>query len=91
MANFHPGLYARLCRDAASRPEAAGRLQELQDLLGFASLVEHQAYPVNAKYFLQREGLPFTLHARVRPAGDLTSAGRLEVEQLRRVVERCGI
>ena len=54
----------------------------------FASLIERQSYPVNAKYFLQLEGLPITLHTRVRDPADLTSAGRLEVQQFRAMTQR---
>ena len=85
MANFHPKVYAWLCGYWAAEPEKAQRLQEF---LGFASLIERQAYPVNAKYFLQLEGLPVTLHTRARDVRDLTSAGRLEVQQFRAVGQR---
>jgi 4-hydroxy-tetrahydrodipicolinate synthase len=85
MANFHPELYAWLCEDWEAEPETAARLQ---DFLGFASLIERQTYPVNAKYFLQLEGLPVTLHTRTRDPHDLTSAGRLEVQQFRAVAQR---
>lgn len=85
MANFVPQLYVWLCENWALEPEKAARLQ---DFLGFASLLERQAYPVTAKYFLQLEGLPLTLHTRARDSRDLTSAGRLEVQQFRAVAER---
>jgi hypothetical protein len=38
---------------------------------------------VCAKYYLQLEGVPLTLHTRVRPASDLLDRFRREVEQLR--------
>ena len=85
MANFVPQVYAWLCRNWAAEPEKAARVQEL---LGCASLLERQVYPVNAKYFLQLEGLPLTLRTRARDPRDLTSAGRLEVQQFRAVVRR---
>jgi 4-hydroxy-tetrahydrodipicolinate synthase len=38
---------------------------------------------VNAKYYLQLEGLPITLHTRSRDSRDLTPSCRLEVAQFR--------
>jgi 4-hydroxy-tetrahydrodipicolinate synthase len=80
MANFHPELYAWLCRNWQRAPEQA---QELQDFLGVASLMGGQVYPVNAKHYLQLEGVPMTLQTRTRPADELRSDHRLQVEQLR--------
>ena len=80
MANFHPQLYVWLTRNWAAFPEKADKLQ---NYLGSASVIEQQFYPVNAKYFLQLEGLNITLNTRMRKAADFTTANRLEVEQLR--------
>jgi 4-hydroxy-tetrahydrodipicolinate synthase len=82
MANFHPELYAWLCRRWRESPEQA---RQLQDFLGVASLMGRQIYPVNAKYYLQLEGVPLTLQTRTRKAGELLSDHRLQVEQLRRM------
>lgn len=80
MGNIHPELYAWLCRTWAEAPTAAARLQ---DFLGVASMLGARAYPVCAKYYLQLEGLPISLHTRTRPAADLTPSIKLEVAQLR--------
>jgi 4-hydroxy-tetrahydrodipicolinate synthase len=80
MANFHPELYAWLCRNWRRAPKQA---QDLQAFLGVASLMGGQVYPVNAKYYLQLEGVPMTLQTRTRPADELRSDHRLQVEQLR--------
>jgi 4-hydroxy-tetrahydrodipicolinate synthase len=80
MANFHPELYAWLCRNWQSAPQQA---QDLQAFLGVASLMGGQIYPVNAKYGLQLEGLPITLHTRTRRVDELRSDHMLQVEQLR--------
>ena len=85
MANFHPELYAWMWQNWQTAPAAA---QRLQDFLGSASLIERQVYPVNAKYYLQLEGLPLTLHTRSRACQDLTSSARLEVVQWRAVAQR---
>lgn len=80
MANFHPELYAWLCRNWRRAPKEA---QELQAFLGVTSLMGGQVYPVNAKVYLQLEGVPISLQTRTRPASELRSDHRLQVEQLR--------
>jgi 4-hydroxy-tetrahydrodipicolinate synthase len=78
MANFHPELYAWLCRKWRQEPEAA---QLLQAFLGVVS--GGPLYPVSAKYYLQLEGLPMTLHSRTRRAKELLPVHKLQMEQLR--------
>ncbi|MGC9523767.1 MAG: dihydrodipicolinate synthase family protein [Anaerolineae bacterium] len=80
MGNVHPQLYAWLCRHWRDAPERAERLQAF---LGVSSAIEARAYPVCAKYHLQLEGVPISLHTRTRPASDLIDAYRREVTQLR--------
>ncbi|WJH33462.1 dihydrodipicolinate synthase family protein [Paenibacillus sp. CC-CFT747] len=79
MANFHPDLYVRLLEIHDRLPEEAERLQAF---LGLASVIENQVYPVNAKYYLQLEGLPIGLHTRTKDKALLTYSNRREVEQL---------
>jgi len=85
MANFHPALYVGLCRDWEKNPDAAERLM---DFLGPASVIETQCYPVNAKYHLSLEGVPFGLETRSKDPKNFRSFHRLEVEQLRRLTGR---
>jgi len=82
MANFHPHLYVSLCRDWAVNDERAERLM---DFLGAASVIELQCYPVNAKYHLKLEGVPFGLTTRSRDPKSFMKYHRLEVEQLHRL------
>lgn len=79
MTNFHADLYSWLCANWKKEPEAA---EELQDFLGFASIIEHQLYPVNAMYALELEGLPIKLASRRTDASRFGESMRLEVEQL---------
>ena len=53
MANFHPQLYAWLCRNWKRKPAEA---EGLQAWLGTASAIEGPLYPRNAKAFLQPRG-----------------------------------
>jgi 4-hydroxy-tetrahydrodipicolinate synthase len=85
MANFHPDLYVRLVEGHRRNPKTAERLQAF---LGFASLIERQYYPVNAKYALSLEGLPVTTASRTRDPNGLTGAMRMEVEQMVAVAAR---
>lgn len=84
MANFHPELYDWVFRNSDSLPDGA---ELLQNFLGMASLIERQLYPVNAKYYLGLEGIPIGLESRRVDPSRLTSANRLEIEQLRAVTK----
>jgi 4-hydroxy-tetrahydrodipicolinate synthase len=79
MANFHPELYAWLIQNWKSD---YNRAKQLQNFLGMASLVERQVYPVNAKYFLQLEGLNILINSRTRNVSDFTASCRIEVDEL---------
>jgi 4-hydroxy-tetrahydrodipicolinate synthase len=79
MANFHPELYAWLIENWKSD---YNRAKQLQNFLGMASLIERQVYPVNAKYFLQLEGLNILINSRTRNVSDFTASCRIEVEEL---------
>lgn len=82
MANFHPDLYVKLCRDYAKED-----LTELSDALTIMALIERQYYPVNAKYHLQQEGLPLDLHTRTKDAKGLSITFRKEVQMLERMTK----
>jgi len=86
MANFHPDLYVWLCNNWSTRPEIA---EKLQSVLGLASVIEYQYYPVNAKYHLQLEGLDIKLESRAKKAGEFSYSKKLEVRQLKAVVDEC--
>jgi len=80
MTNFHPELYVKLCNTWF---EGTEKVKNLQNLIGLASVVEYQYYPVNAKYLLQLEGLGFTLNSRKQGYMGLTGSKRMEIEQMR--------
>ncbi len=84
MANFHADLYCWLCENFKSQPDMAERVQHI---LGAASLVECQVYPVNAKYHMQLEGLSISTYSRAQPDTLLTGSKKLEVEQLRHGIQ----
>ena len=80
MANFHPELYADLCACWKTDPE---RAKKLQAFTGFASVAECQCYPVNAKYYLQLEGLPLNIDSRARDKREFTPSRQAEIRQMR--------
>lgn len=82
MANFHPELYDWLIANFRQSPELSA---SLQDYLGTASLIERQDYPMNAKYFLQLEGVPIGVVTRNRDSEIIPESLRLEIEQFRRL------
>lgn len=77
MASFHPELYAWLLAHWQD-----SRADVLQAALTQFSLIERQLYPVNAKYHLQRAGLPLTLRSRAQDCSLLTPTFMDEVRQL---------
>ena len=79
MANFHADMYGWLCKNFKEQPEKA---ELMQAFLGFASVIECQVYPVNAKYHMNLEGVPMTHNCRNKDKNDLTGSRKLEVEQL---------
>ena len=85
MANFYPDLISYLVKNFEDDSEI---IDELMDFIGAASTIEYQCYPVNAKYYLQLEGLPITTKSRKQNDRLLTASKKLEVEQYKRVTER---
>lgn len=55
--NFYPEVMVWLC-DNATRPEKQEDVRWLQSELTAVDPLIHQAYPMSAKYFLQKRGLP---------------------------------
>lgn len=81
MCNFHPDLYARMLK--AHTDGDIARAEAIQCFLGAFSVYEKQYYPVNAKAYLKMLGLPITTKSRMQDDKGLTSAMRLELEQLK--------
>lgn len=80
MLNFHPELYAVLLRIWRANPAQA---EHLQAYLTAFSMIERQAYPVNAKYHLSRILRVINDdYTRSMPADALTPTGMDEVRQL---------
>jgi 4-hydroxy-tetrahydrodipicolinate synthase len=79
MANFHPDLYAWICRNWSAHPKDA---EQLQHFVGFASVIEYQMYPVNAMYTLNKEGLPIQLISRRADVSRFSPSMKIEVDYL---------
>lgn len=85
MANFHPELYAWLCKNYDKEPEKA---EMVQDVVGFFSVAECQVYPINAKYYLGLEGIDMGYTSRARNMDDFFIGRKYEIEQMHRVTQR---
>ncbi|MBT3273153.1 MAG: dihydrodipicolinate synthase family protein [Spirochaetales bacterium] len=82
MANFYPEIIAWLFSNWRDDAVAA---EEMQAFIGAGSLAERQSYPINAKYYLQLEGVFRNQNSRIPGREALTAPQRLEIEQLRTV------
>ena len=78
MANFHPELYVRLCRNWQQQPREAERLLSL---LSIAAGIEGHGYPKNAKRYLRALGVPITDYCRSR-SEPLLDYWELELQHL---------
>ncbi|MDN5314886.1 MAG: 4-hydroxy-tetrahydrodipicolinate synthase [Clostridiales bacterium] len=88
MANMQCRLYSYLCSNVAEATMTAKKsIDELSDFLTICALIERQYYPVNAKYYLQLEGLDISNHTRVKSAEGLNRTFRSETEMLRRLTK----
>ncbi len=79
MANFHPEIYADLCKCYKDDPDKA---EKLQNFAGFFSVAECQCYPVNAKYYLSLEGLDINIDSRARNKAEFTPNRMAEIKQM---------
>lgn len=79
MGNFHPEIYAYLCKNYDKDPQKA---QFIQNFVGVASIAECQMYPVNAKYYLSLDGVPIRYDSRSRDAAEFTDNRKMEIDQL---------
>lgn len=82
MANFFPDLCAELCACYQSDP---ARARKLQDFIGFSSMAEAQAYPINCKYFHQLEGFEMGLHSRSQQMANFTINVKECTRQMRNI------
>ena len=80
MGNFHPQLYQKLCACWRDDPALAARLQSF---LGVTSTTENLAYPINAKYHMQLDGVPMGIATRARDPALLNLNAQFVTRQLR--------
>jgi len=78
--NFFPELIVWLCQNF-DKPDQQIGVQRIQELLIQTMPVIHYAYPTVAKYYLQKRGLPISLHTR-RKVEPYTEEVMVEVDAL---------
>lgn len=69
MCNFHPKLYAWLCKNFDKYPEKAGLIQSFTGNMGFTECL---SYPLTAKYHFNLCGIKTEIIARNRNTEELT-------------------
>ncbi|HAS72671.1 MAG TPA: dihydrodipicolinate synthase family protein [Clostridiales bacterium UBA8960] len=79
MGNFHIDLYKWLFDHYTTMPEVA---RDLQNNLTEQALIENYAYPVNAKYHMQKSGVKMGLFSRRLDASSFTETVKGKVESL---------
>jgi 4-hydroxy-tetrahydrodipicolinate synthase len=61
--NFYPEIFVWMC-DHIGEPQYAEQIKWLQSELTRADVIISQAYPLSAKYFLKKRGVPIELICR---------------------------
>lgn len=83
MGNMQCELYVAMCERYTET-----KMEVLSDILSACSLIEHQCYPVNAKYYLQLEGLSLTTKCRVKDDAQFSEIYMRDVVTMRRLTKR---
>ena len=85
MANVHPDLYAWLIDNYKKYPVLSRRLQEF---LTFSATYEFYAYPLNAKYLLNKyEHVPIEVFSRMRSKDDFDAYNIVIADQMKSVTD----
>ena len=88
MCNFHPELYAWMCKNFDKEPEKAELLQSLIGTVGFTEI--GLPYPLTAKYHMCLEGIRTENSARNRKSEELTDYVKECTEQMRYLCDKFG-
>ena len=79
MANYHPDLYVWLCAHFREQSEKA---RKLAAALSVMSDAEAHCHPVDAKYHMDRVGVPIRLHARNQDEAKFSPLDRRFIDDL---------
>jgi 4-hydroxy-tetrahydrodipicolinate synthase len=82
MANFHIDIYKWLYLHFREMPDLA---RKVSDFLTVAAVTEARAYPVNAKYHMDKTGIPMSLVTRTRDKNCMNENAMHEVDSLIRM------
>ena len=81
MANYHPKLYAWMCKNYKDEPEKADLVQSVIGTFGFTEV--GLPYPLTAKYHMNLCGIPTENIARNRKSEELTDYGISCMKQMK--------
>ncbi|MBE5041025.1 dihydrodipicolinate synthase family protein [Ructibacterium gallinarum] len=79
MANFHPELYGWLC---ANYDKNAYLAQHVQGFLSLSAFTESMAYPVTAKYHMNKYAVKMDLYSRSKDERELTEYQKSVIDQM---------
>ncbi len=85
MCNYHPRLYAWLCKNYSENAEDAALVQATIGSLGFTEV--GLPYPLTAKYHMNLCGIPTENIARNRKSEELTDYARSCMKQMKLVTD----
>ncbi|WP_243008927.1 dihydrodipicolinate synthase family protein [Clostridium sp. AM58-1XD] len=80
MANMQCRLYDKLTAEFQKE-----EMEDLSDMLTLCALIEYQCYPVNAKYYLQNQGVTMTTVTRTKSNQLLTETFQKEMNVLNKI------
>ncbi|HYH56090.1 MAG TPA: dihydrodipicolinate synthase family protein [Anseongella sp.] len=87
--NFYPEIIQWICENARD-PEKQENATWIQSEIALAEPIISRAYPLSAKYFLQKRGVPLELHCRA-PRKTLTGENKEALEEMHdRFLGWCG-
>src|SRR5690606_14703733 len=84
--NYYPELIVWLCNHYDD-PGAAGQVEQIQQFFIQHMDVMHEVYPIVAKYFLQKRGLPISTFTR-KNAGVFDDVVRKQIDTLHTELQR---
>ena len=85
MANYHPMLYAWMCKNYEKEPEKAAFIQSIIGTFGFTE--GGLPYPLTAKYHMNLCGIPTENIARNRKSEDLTDYAKSCMNQMKNATD----
>lgn len=79
MANFHPELYVWMCENYKEEVCVA---RHIQSFLSLSAFTENMAYPVTAKYHMNKHAVKMSMFSRSKDERELTEYQKKVIDQM---------